>query len=485
MSSEIQGSDDRSGDVASPAKSAVSTAPNTFGTQAPASVLVLGMHRSGTSAVTRLLGMSGLNVGDADALLPAHPSDNPSGYWERADLNAINDDFLTTIGHAWNRVAGLDADGVATASDSEADARIESLIAQFDAQGRSWVIKDPRLSLTLPRWLPRLKHPVCVIVVRDPREVAASMASGPRGTFTSAFVVALWTQYMHAALDALRGQRAIFVSYRAVLADPLAQSERIVRCLRELGVNDIHTPDRDEVSAFIDRKQHRSEAQTHVALSQEQADLYAWLSAQSDVAHPVEVTGFPNAPQNDAVLREFEAAFDFHIEHGRANAIVDVGGQSGEFSGDIAQPLQEIGRLLAEHSREREQWRSQQKALTDNVRDAHARLRQSLLDNESLRRGRDAAFENLRERTGDVERMRAEIDQASQQLGPGSTLQERVAVLKAHTGRLQQTVDALRSSLSWKLTAPLRGLGTLRPSFRFENALYRAHYSIPGFGPMR
>jgi len=482
MASEIQGSDEHSADTGHQAKSA---APSSFGTQAPATVLVLGMHRSGTSAVTRLLGMAGLNVGDEAALLPAHPSDNPSGYWERADLNAINDEVLATVGRAWNRVAGLAAESVASAVDDETDARIEALIAQFDAQHRPWVIKDPRLCLTLPRWLPRLKNPACVVVVRDPREVAASMAVGPRGTFTSAFVIALWTKYMHAALEGLRGRRAVFVSYRAVLGDALRESGRIVRGLRELGVRDIVVPEKDEVSAFIVRTQHRSEPQAHVALSPEQSRLYDWLSAQCSAEHPVVVEGFPEPTENDAVLREFEAAFDFHIEHGRANAIVDVGGQSGEFSGDIARPLQEIGRLLAEHGREREQWRTQQKALVADVRNAHTRLHRTLVDNESLRRDRDAALEQVREKTGQVERARAEIEEISRHLGAGATLHERVAALKAHAVGLQGTVDALRSSLSWKLTAPLRALGSMRPSFKFENTLYRLYYSLPGFGPTR
>jgi GT2 family glycosyltransferase len=482
MASEIQGSDDRSAEVGLQAKS---TPPNPFGTQAPASVLVLGMHRSGTSAVTGLLGMSGLDLGDTAALLPAHVTDNPSGYWERADLNAINDDALATIGRAWNRVAGLDADSVSSAADSDADVRIEAFIARFEAKDRPCVIKDPRLCLTLPRWLPRLKNPVCVVVVRDPREVAASMASGPRGTFTSSFVVALWTKYMHAALEALHGRRAVFVSYHALLGDALGQSERIVRCLRELGVRDIHTPDKAQVSAFIDRTQHRSEPQAHVALSPEQSRLYDWLSAQCGLDHPVAVDNFPAPTQNDAILREFEAAFDFHVEHGRANAIVDVGGLSGEFAGDIARPLQEIGRLLAEHYRERDQWRAHQKALVADVRDARARLHRTLDDNESLRRDRDAALENLRERTADMERTRAEIDRLSQQFGAGMSLEERFATLDAQTKGLQETVDALRSSLSWKLTAPLRAIGTLRPSFKFENALYRLYYSMPGFGPAR
>ncbi len=484
MPSEIQGSDDRSEDVAAQAKSAV---PKSFATQSPGAVLVLGMHRSGTSAVTRLLGISGLNVGDENALLPAHPSDNPTGYWERGDLNAINDEILACAGRAWNRVAGLDVDKIASIEDSGADERIDALIAQFEADGRPWVIKDPRLCLTLPRWLPRLDHPACVVVVRDPREVAASMASGPRGTFTSAFVIALWTKYMHSALRGLRGRRAVFVSYRAVVADAAGECARIVGGLRRLGVRGVDVPETSEIAAFIDSTKRRGAPPVHVTLSPEQSRLYDWLNAQCGAVDPVVVEGFPEPTENDAVLREFEAAFDFHIEHGRANAIVDVGGASGEFSGDIAKPLQEIGRLLAEHSREREEWRKQERTLLADARNAHARLHRTLADNESLRRERDAAREQARERTDEAARVRGEFDRLSQQLGPGAPPEERIAELKAQGTALQNAVDALRNSLSWKLTAPLRAIASLslRPSFKFENVLYRFYYSIPGFGPTR
>src|ERR1700754_2964112 len=100
MASEIQGTDDRAADAAAPPTGERPAA-------ASPSVLVLGMHRSGTSAVTRLLGMTGLDMANADALLPAHASDNPDGYWERADINALNDALLAARGFAWNRVAGL------------------------------------------------------------------------------------------------------------------------------------------------------------------------------------------------------------------------------------------------------------------------------------------------------------------------------------------------------------------------------------------
>ena len=50
-------------------------------------IIVLGMHRSGTSALTGVLNRVGVNLGDN---LVAPEADNPAGYWENLDVNNAN-----------------------------------------------------------------------------------------------------------------------------------------------------------------------------------------------------------------------------------------------------------------------------------------------------------------------------------------------------------------------------------------------------------
>ena len=52
-------------------------------------IIVLGMHRAGTSAVTRLINMMGAYLGPNNLLMPAS-SDNPKGYWERVDIQPVS-----------------------------------------------------------------------------------------------------------------------------------------------------------------------------------------------------------------------------------------------------------------------------------------------------------------------------------------------------------------------------------------------------------
>src|SRR6185312_3667992 len=86
-------------------------------------LLVLGMHRSGTSALTRVLGLSG-------AALPRHKmapaEDNMLGFWEPQPIVDAHDSFLRQAGTGWEAIAAYPA---AIFASDEAAACRESLAA--------------------------------------------------------------------------------------------------------------------------------------------------------------------------------------------------------------------------------------------------------------------------------------------------------------------------------------------------------------------
>lgn len=59
-------------------------------------VMVVGMHRSGTSAVTRAANLLGVPLGRADDLYSAE--DNPSGHWESRQLRDLDNVTLHVFG---------------------------------------------------------------------------------------------------------------------------------------------------------------------------------------------------------------------------------------------------------------------------------------------------------------------------------------------------------------------------------------------------
>src|SRR2546430_7862103 len=60
--------------------------------------LVMGMHRSGTSAVTRVLNLLGLRL-PRDLLSPA--KSNELGFWEGREVVALNDNILLGLNRDW------------------------------------------------------------------------------------------------------------------------------------------------------------------------------------------------------------------------------------------------------------------------------------------------------------------------------------------------------------------------------------------------
>ena len=112
-------------------------------------VLVLGMHRSGTSALARGLQMLGVYLGN-DFLSPK--PDNPTGYWEDRNIFELNERLLAVFGLKWEDVALIDD---ARWDEPEVEAlraeAVEYLRSQFVSHPL-WGFKDPRTIRLLPFW---------------------------------------------------------------------------------------------------------------------------------------------------------------------------------------------------------------------------------------------------------------------------------------------------------------------------------------------
>jgi hypothetical protein len=181
-------------------------------------ILVLGMHRSGTSAVAGALSLLGATP--PARMLPA-ASDNPSGFWESASVLGVNDWILHKGNGAWYECLGFDPN----AFDARTRARaltyiILCVMAEFGG-AKLKLIKDPRLCLLLDLWLPALSavgtSPVVVLVLRPPDEVAGSLDA--REHMPLGISVALWLRYMLDAEFATRACRRHVVAYADLLRD--------------------------------------------------------------------------------------------------------------------------------------------------------------------------------------------------------------------------------------------------------------------------
>jgi glycosyltransferase involved in cell wall biosynthesis len=176
-------------------------------------IWVLGMHRSGTSLTAGLLRLLGADLGPQDGLLPPDERDNPRGYWERREVIDLNNDLLARLsGSSWAPPALPESWDSDPALDDIRD-RARRVLERFDPS-RVWVIKDPRLSLTLPFWLPLVDESAAVLCLRSPRDVAASLyVRDPDGPLSRRDWTAVWHDYTAAALQNARALPREVVSY--------------------------------------------------------------------------------------------------------------------------------------------------------------------------------------------------------------------------------------------------------------------------------
>ncbi len=186
-------------------------------------IFVLGMHRSGTSALARTLGLLGCHAGDSGDF-PAADGANPRGYWERRDVWRLDEDLLSELGATWDGVTSVDPERFVAALPPADLARVEGrardIVTGLDAAaaGRPWVIKDPRLCLLFPLWRRVALAPVCVLVERSPYSVARSLSA--RDDSSLAFGIALWEHYQRSALTVSAGLPRLRVRYEDLVDRP-------------------------------------------------------------------------------------------------------------------------------------------------------------------------------------------------------------------------------------------------------------------------
>lgn len=201
-------------------------------TAASTGVLVLGMHRSGTSAFTKVLNLMGAELG---ARLKAAGPDNPRGFWEHEAIIDAHEALMDALGRAWDDVRPLPDRWRETAAAREAAAAIAAVIRQDLACHPLWAVKDPRLCRFVPLWCDVLQDlgiaPRAVIVHREPVEVARSLHA--RNGLPEAVGQLLWARYMVDAEASSRAMVRSLVSYGDLLADWRGVMDRVGR---ELGI---------------------------------------------------------------------------------------------------------------------------------------------------------------------------------------------------------------------------------------------------------
>jgi hypothetical protein len=362
-------------------------------------IVVLGMHRSGTSAVAGALCHAGAWAG-VEGDLRGPDFDNERGFFERPTTAGAVDDALSRLGGSWS-LPPLDLPSRA----AEEAETVRHLVYAVEAAAPTGVIplvKDPRLSLfanVLPSALgPGTTYIVCV---RHPLQVARSLqvVNG----LPLAHGLALWDVYNHSIASGLQGQQVHIVSLQDLVARPggVEVLLREVMHPRALSPVDVQAGIA-HVSPDLQHQQH-SESEEDEWLTPAHARTWSLLAAASQKAQP---THLP-------LLEASEASLEYLLTARHAQ----------EVAARLHVAVSDLSNSRKDHvkaCREREALRAvaaEAQALAERQRDELTRSRLLLSAAEDFRREQQQLFqlELLRQQTelvrtiDDAEHLRAAV----------------------------------------------------------------------------
>jgi hypothetical protein len=357
------------------------------------------MHRSGTSLVTRVLGLLGAKL--PEHLLSANSS-NAAGHWEPQRLVEVHDRMLVEAGSRWDDWRAFDPAVLGAERLAYYRNEIKRIIVEEFGDSLLFVLKDPRICRFVPLYSAILVdlgvEPLYLLPSRNPLAVIASLEK--RDAITPDFASFMWLRHSLDAEAMTRGGKRFFVAYEDFLRD--------WRVVNEMGVAlGLSWPRPVEEAAVDIERFLRPNLQHHAASRAE-------LEASAHIEVWVRETYF-------AVLR-------LCGPHERTVTLADLTRIKREFDGPAAMFGKAVFPELA-------------------ARDAR-----HFVHGQQAFAALASALESIATRDADIVRLNNEKEvhaaQAAQSLDQA----------RSEQNRLHDVIDAVYNSTSWRISAPLRSI---------------------------
>jgi glycosyltransferase involved in cell wall biosynthesis len=392
-------------------------------------LMVLGVHRSGTSVLTRSLEC--LGAVPSTRLHEPLPN-NPKGFFEDVDVERFNEyTLLPALDARWSQLAPPDWTRLSGGMRSELMAAAAEIVSRnFASSAPLQVLKDPRFCVLFPFWRDVLEREgfdiKVVCAVRDPLSVARSLHA--RDGLPIAHGAFLYASNWITARAALEGLPISYASYDRLLEDPARELGRIAATLSIGCPSDFGSRVGEFLAQFVDRElRHSRESMSAIA----DCDALPRLSAMVFEALTALASGGAEA-QSDAtiILSDARSSLAILAPALRAYDRSDAGMET----------------LILETDRALDRERALRVECA-----THARAVQSRVD--VLDRQLDELRCTAATREQECAQLRAGVRQA---VAAGDRW-------RVEAEYLRQVVESMRSSASWRAMALARGtIGLLR-----------------------
>lgn len=417
------------------------------GHESPAStaLLVLGMHRSGTSALTRVVNLLGVELGTD--LMEASEGNNERGFWEHQGVVTRHDRLLADLGMRWDDPRAMPRDWLAHPATRAARADLEAILDAEFSGATLWGVKDPRMCRLLPLWREMLAargvQMTVLHMLRHPLEIARSLErrdAMPRGR-----ALMLWLRHQIEALTASEGTPQSWASFDRLMAGWRDEMQRVDGDL-QLGFAGRMDEAGAEIDGFLDVGL-RHHALDDDVLKTEPA-LAAWVGRVYDAVRLAD-DGDREAAQ--AAVREVQDEID-RASYYFDDTFADWAGLELRLRGEIEIRDDRV-RLLDDSVQERD----------GRVAERDSRLAERERQIAERDRSIDGLQSTAKSLRGTIDDLRDDVSDLQQEV---KTRDGHIHNLAMARDGLQGHIAALEGSTSWRLTAPLRKASNLARNVR-------------------
>ena len=208
---------------------------------------VLGMHRSGTSALSGVLNIMGLDFGTN---LMQGDSNNPKGYYENNFVYGLNENILKEAQSSWDDY-NFDINKISTEKKEFYINNIIELVNDEFKYSEKFVVKDPRICILFPLWEEAcLRQEIEIKVIlpyRNPIEVAQSLKN--RNNFSHEKSLLIWSKHFFNAEYLSRKYSRIFVFFEDLIKEQ-ATTAKIISDFTNFEIKEIT---KNEIVQFLDK----------------------------------------------------------------------------------------------------------------------------------------------------------------------------------------------------------------------------------------
>jgi hypothetical protein len=417
-------------------------------------ILILGMHRSGASAlagVVRSLGVA------APKTFTMPDSGNPSGYWESVPLANAHDELLASAGSRWNDWRQLNPEWIHSDAAQRLKERIREILLDEYGDAPLSFIKDPRICRFVPFMSAILSEmnigAVTFMMLRNPLEIAHSLRRREGITLPTGMM--LWLRYVLDAEYHSRHMPRYFVTYEDLLMD---WRRHLDRAAEKVGIawpalaNSLAA----KIERFPSLDLHHEERDFKTL--EEHPDVSSLVSAAYHILRIMSADGESQEliDQIDLVRAKFEEGCKLFGPMAAAEELTIE-----QLRGEIGRRTAESERLRASLEQQRIHW-TQRDAIARQMRDA---LPQKDADNQRLVADLSASEKHSKVLRDAIARYESELQQRMDDLRRSELQKDELQAIltgfQLEIRALRDCLDNIYKSRSWRVTEPLRAISLL------------------------